>query len=270
MTCFRIGDFILKVLFIGDIVGNPGRRAVKEMIGTIRREEKFDFCIANGENSAGGTGITYIVAQELYNAGVDVITLGNHTWSKREVKNFIDSDSRIVRPVNYPKGLPGNGSTVFESSAGKIGVVNVMGRVFMDGIECPFRSVEKEIDYLKSFVKVIIVDMHAEATSEKCALAWFLDGRVSCVLGTHTHVQTADERILPRGTAFISDVGMTGPYEGILGVDRNIIIEKFLTYMPLRFEVAKGKVQFNAVVLDIDDSSGKTLRIQRISRILKV
>jgi len=258
----------LKILFIGDIVGNPGRRAVKEMIGLIRREEKYDFCIANAENAAGGSGITYVVAQELYKAGVDVITLGNHTWSKKEVYNFIDSDERIVRPINYPKGVPGKGSTIYEGNAGKIGVINVMGRVYMDSIDCPFSSVDKEIEYLKSFVKVIVVDMHAEATSEKCALAWYLDGRVSCVLGTHTHVQTADERILPCGTAFISDVGMTGPYDGILGVDRDIIIEKFLTHIPARFEIAKGRIQFNAVLLEIDEATGKTLSIKRISHIL--
>jgi len=258
----------LKVLFIGDIVGNPGRRAVKEMIGLIKREEKYDFCIANAENAAGGSGITYVVAQELYKAGVDVITLGNHAWSKREVFNFIDSDQRIVRPVNFPKGIPGKGSTIFEGNTGKIGVVNVMGRIYMDSIDCPFSSVEKEIEYLKNYVKVIVVDMHAEATSEKCALAWYLDGRVSCVLGTHTHVQTADERILPCGTAFISDVGMTGPYDGILGVNRDIIIEKFLTHLPTRFEIAKGRIQFNAVLLEIDEVTGKALSIKRIAHIL--
>ena len=260
----------MRVLFIGDIYGNPGRRAAKEMISSIKRETGYDFCIANCENAAGGTGITYVVAQELYKAGVDGITLGNHTWSKREVTNFIDSDPKIARPANYPDSLPGKGSAVIENSSGKIGIINVLGRVYMDGVDSPFKAVEKEIEYLKSFVKIIIVDMHAEATSEKAAIAWYIDGRVSAVLGTHTHVQTADERILPCGTAFISDVGMTGPHEGIIGVDRELVIEKFLSHMPVKFEVAKGSVQFNAVLMDIDDKSGRTLNISRISKIFSL
>ncbi len=254
----------MKVLFIGDIVGNPGRKAVKEMITDIRREMPFDYCVANGENSAGGTGITYVVAQELYKCGIDALTMGNHTWSKKEVTNFIDSDSHIARPANYPSELPGKGSVIID---GKLGVVNLLGRVYMDYVDCPFKALDRELEYLKSKVKVILVDMHGEATSEKCAMAWYADGRVSCVLGTHTHVQTADERILPFGTAFISDVGMTGPYEGILGVDREIILKKFLSYMPVRFELAKGSVQFNAVHLEMDDKTGKTIRIQRISKV---
>ena len=257
----------MKVLFIGDIVGNPGRKAAREMIAVLKKEMPFDYCVSNGENSAGGTGITYIVAQELYKAGVNAITLGNHTWAKKEVTNFIDSESRIVRPANYPQELPGKGSAVID---GKLGVINLLGRVYMEGIDCPFKAAEREVEYLKSFVKVIIVDMHAEATSEKCALAWQLDGRVSCVAGTHTHVQTADERIFPCGTAFISDVGMTGPHEGIIGVDRNLVIEKFLTHMPVKFEVAKGLVQFNAIYLTIDDKTGKTLEIKRLSRVFSL
>mgnify|MGYP005838616453 CR=1 FL=1 len=260
----------MKVLFIGDIVGNPGRKAVKEVIAELRKQESIDFCIANGENSAGGSGITYVVAQELYKSGIDAITLGNHTWSKREVLNFIDCDTKIVRPANYPVDLPGKGSAVINGQNGKIGVVNLLGRVYMDNIDCPFKAAEKEIAYLKSFVKVIIIDMHAEATSEKNALAWYLDGRVSCVFGTHTHVQTADERILPCGTGYITDVGMTGPSEGIIGVEREIIIQKFLTHMPAKFEVAKGSVQFNAIIADIDDRTGKTVKLQRISRVVSI
>lgn len=261
---------VLKILFIGDIVGNPGRKAVKEMIPLIKKENNIDFCIANGENAAGGSGITYVVAQELYKSGVDAITLGNHTWSKKEILNFIDSDSNIVRPANYPQELPGNGSTVIGNKGIKIGVLNLMGRVYMDSVDCPFKAAEKELEYLKSFVKVIIVDMHAEATSEKAAVAWHLDGRVSCVLGTHTHVQTADERILPFGTGFITDVGMTGPHEGIIGVEKELVINKFITHMPVKFEVAKGPVQFNAVILDIDEKNGKTLKIERLSKLLNV
>lgn len=260
----------MKVLFIGDIYGNPGRKAAREMIGKIRKQESIDFCVANCENAAGGSGITYVVAKELYESGVDAITMGNHTWSKSEILNFIESDTKIVRPANYPADLPGKGSAVITTKSGKIGVVNLLGRVYMDNIDCPFKAAEREIEYLKSFVKVIVVDMHAEATSEKCALAWYLDGRVSCVLGTHTHVQTSDERILPFGTAYITDVGMTGPHEGIIGVNRDIVIKKFITHMPVRFEVAKGKVQFNAVVMEIDEKNGKTIKIDRISRLLDI
>ena len=257
----------MKVLFIGDVYGNPGRRAAKEIIPVLKKEMPFDYCIANGENAAGGTGITYVVAQELYKFGIDAITLGNHTWSKREVTNFIDTDQKIIRPANFPAELPGKGSTIID---GKLGIINIQGRVYMDNIDCPFRAVDKEMDYLKSFVKVIIVDIHAEATSEKCALAWYVDGKVSCVIGTHTHVQTSDERILPFGTGFITDVGMTGPYEGIIGVDRQIVIEKFLTHMPLKFEVAKGCVQFNAIHLEIDDKTGKTLSMKRLSKVFNL
>ncbi|MEN6315309.1 MAG: TIGR00282 family metallophosphoesterase [Clostridiaceae bacterium] len=257
----------MKVLFIGDIVGGPGRKAAREMISVIRKEMPFDYCIANGENAAGGTGITGAVAQELYKDGIDALTMGNHTWSKREITNFIDSDPKIVRPANYPKELPGKGSIIVD---GKLGIVNLLGRVYMDNVDCPFRALDRELEYLKSKVKVVLVDMHAEATSEKCAIAWHADGRVSCVLGTHTHVQTADERILPCGTSFITDVGMTGPHEGIIGVDRDIVLEKFLTCMPVRFELAKGIVQFNAVHMEIDDKTGKTLCIRRLSKILSV
>lgn len=249
-------------------MGNPGRKASKEMIPVLKKDLSIDFCIANCENAAGGSGITYPVAQELYKCGIDGITMGNHTWSKKEITNFIDSDTRMTRPANYPSDLPGKGSAIISGNGGKVGIVNVMGRVYMESIGCPFRAAEKEIEYLKNFVKVIVVDMHAEATSEKQALAWYLDGRVSCVLGTHTHVQTSDERILPCGTGYITDVGMTGPYEGILGVSKEIIIERFLTHMPVRFEIARGRVQFNAVVVEIDERSGRTTKIERISRVL--
>jgi 2',3'-cyclic-nucleotide 2'-phosphodiesterase len=264
------GECMLKILFVGDVVGNPGRKALKELIPSIRKEEGIDFCIANGENAAGGSGITYVVAQELYKMGIDAITMGNHTWSKREVLSFIDSDSRIVRPANYPAELPGKGSMVIPCKTGSIGILNLMGRVYMDSIDCPFKAADRELEYLKSHTRTIVVDFHAEATSEKCALAWYLDGRVSCVLGTHTHVQTADERILPCGTGYITDVGMTGPHEGIIGVERELVINKFITHMPVKFEVARGSVQFNAVTLEIDEKNGKTMKIDRLSRILHV
>jgi len=260
----------LRILFIGDIVGNPGRRVSKMLVKTIRNEFNIDFCIANGENAAGGNGITYPIAQELYEMGIDAITLGNHTWSKKEITNFIDTDEKIVRPANYPPGLPGKGSAVIRGRSGEIGVINLIGRVYMDSADCPFRAADKEIQYLKKHVKIVIVDIHAEATSEKAALAWYVDGRVSCVFGTHTHVQTSDERIFPCGTGFITDVGMTGPYEGVLGVDRDIIIQRFLTGIPARFEIAKGCTQFNAVFAEIDDKTGRTLKIERLSRIIDI
>ncbi|NTV89444.1 MAG: TIGR00282 family metallophosphoesterase [Clostridiales bacterium] len=254
----------MKILFIGDIYGSPGRRATKEMMSVLKKDYSFDYCIANGENAAAGAGITHVIAQELYKYGVDALTLGNHAWSKREVLNFIDSDKKIIRPANFPAETPGRGSMILD---GRVGIVNVLGRVYMDYMDCPFRAAEAEINELKKKVKVVIVDMHAEATSEKAALAWYLDGRVSSVIGTHTHVQTADERILPCGTSYITDVGMTGPYDGIIGVDREIIIERFLKRMPVKFEVAAGSVQFNAVLLDIDENNGKTLKITRISKV---
>lgn len=253
----------MKVLFIGDIVGSPGRKVVKEYIAELRRELNFDFCIANAENAAGGSGITYVVAQELYKMGIDALTMGNHTWSKREINSFIDSDPKLIRPANYPPEVPGQGSAIIN---GKLGIVNLIGRVYMDNADCPFKALDRELEHIKSKVKVCIVDMHAEATSEKCAIAWHADGRVSAVLGTHTHVQTADERILPCGTAFISDVGMTGPSEGIIGVDKDIVLKKFRHCMPVRFELAKGGVQFNAVILDIDDDTGKTISIKRLTK----
>ncbi len=257
----------MKVLFIGDIVGKLGRKSAKEMISRIRRDMPFDYCVANGENAAGCAGITHVVAQELYNCGIDALTMGNHTWSKREIINFIDSDSKIARPANYPQELPGKGSVII---GGELGIINLLGRIYMDAVDCPFKTLDRELEHLKSKVKAVLVDMHAEATSEKCALAWHADGRASCVLGTHTHVQTADERILPCGTAFITDVGMTGPHEGIIGIDRGIIMEKFLSYMPVRFEPANGSVQFNAVHMEIDDKTGKTQSIQRLSKVFNL
>lgn len=258
----------MNILFIGDIFGNPGRRAVKELVPEFRKQLKIDFCIANGENCAAGSGITYLIAQELYKAGVDCITMGNHTWSKKEILNFIDSDEKIVRPANYPGKVPGRGYTVLKSNGLELVVLNLMGRVYMDSIDCPFMVADRELAEIKTKTKVVFVDMHAEATSEKHALAWYLDGRVCSVAGTHTHVQTADERILPFGTALISDVGMTGPYDGIIGVDRDLIIERFITRMPQKFEVAKGKVQFSAIYLEVDEKTGKCLKIERIFRLL--
>lgn len=258
----------MKLLFLGDIVGNPGRKAVKKALPSIIDENGIQLCIANGENAAGGVGITHAVANELFDCGIDFITLGNHTWGKKDVLRFIDSEKRIIRPANYPEGVPGKGSSVIQKKGVPIGVVNLQGRIYMDCIDCPFRTALHETDYLSSFTNIIIVDFHAEATSEKCALAWYLDGKVSCVIGTHTHVQTSDERILPEGTAFITDAGMTGPVNGIIGVDRDRVIKKFLTGMPEKFHVTNGSVQINAVIVDIDDDTGRALSIQRMTKVL--
>ena len=253
----------MKILFIGDVIGSPGRRVLKDQIAKIKKEEEIDFVIVNGENSAGGSGITHVIAQEYYKMGVDGITLGNHTWSKKEVTNFIDDDSKIIRPANFANEVPGKGSTII---GGRLGILNLVGRVYMDPVDCPFKVADREIQQLKSKVKVVLVDIHAEATSEKTALAWYLDGRVSCVLGTHTHVQTADERILPCGTAFISDVGMTGPTEGIIGVEREAVIRRFLTHMPERFEVVRdGELMLNAVLIEVDEKNGRSTSIKRIN-----
>jgi metallophosphoesterase (TIGR00282 family) len=257
----------LNILFIGDIFGNPGRKAVKEYLGTLKRDLKIDFCIANGENSAAGSGITYVIAQELYKYGIDVITMGNHTWSKKEIYSFIENDKRIIRPSNFAPGTPGNGYAIIETQKGRIGILNLAGRVYMDSVDCPFRKADEDILKIKEQTNIIIVDFHAEATSEKIAMGWYLDGRVSAVVGTHTHVQTADEKILDCGTGYITDVGMTGPNEGIIGVDKEIVIEKFLKGLPVKFEVSTGKVQFNAIYLEIEEKKGRVTKIERISRI---
>lgn len=254
----------MRLLAVGDVIGNPGRRLLKEILPELKREYNIEAVIANGENSAGGIGITYSVAQELYAYGVDVITTGNHIWAKKEAINFIDSDKRIVRPANYNTELPGNGSTLFQLSNMSIGVINLLGRVYMDPIDCPFKASLKEIERLKNKADIMVVDFHAEATSEKTALGWFLDGKVSVVFGTHTHVQTCDERILPGGTGYITDLGMTGPYNSIIGVDKDMVLRKFTTLIPEKFEVAKGNVQFNGVIFDINESNKKVEDIKRI------
>jgi hypothetical protein len=250
---------------IGDVVGRPGRRAVKENLPGLVRDEQIDLVIANGENAAGGNGITREVARELFAAGVEVITMGNHVWSKKEIINYIDRENRIIRPANYPPGAPGVGFGSYKTKNGvSVGVINLSGRVFMPDMDCPFRCADEILKAFKENSAVILLDFHAEATSEKSAMAYYLDGRVSAVCGTHTHVQTADERILEKGTAFITDVGMTGPRESVIGVKKEPVIEKFLTQMPRKFEVAHGPYQFNAVVIDVDRESGRALNIKRI------
>jgi metallophosphoesterase (TIGR00282 family) len=256
----------LKVLFIGDIFGSPGRGSVREFL-TSRREEgsSWDFVIANGENLAGGKGVTRDVAEEMFSCGVDVLTGGNHTWAKKEVLKFIDGEERLLRPANYPEGTPGRGSGIYVvNERFKVAVLNLMGRVFLQNYDCPFRYARRNLAQLREQTSIIIVDFHAEATSEKNAFGWFVDGEVSAVIGTHTHIQTADERILPGGTAYITDVGMTGPYDSVIGVKKEIIIEGFQNLLPVRHEVAKGDVHLCAVELEIDEMTGRAKSIGRI------
>ncbi len=255
----------MRILFIGDIVGEPGRRAVKELVPGLAKKHKLDFVIANGENVAGGSGVTPALADELLGYGIDVITTGDHIWKRKEILDYIESSNRLLRPANYPRETPGSGSTVVKSESGtEVGVVNLIGRVFMQPVECPFRVGKEEVEKLKKRTRIIIVDMHAEATSEKIALGWYLDGMVSAIIGTHTHVQTADEKCLPQGTAFISDAGMTGPFDSVIGRKKEQILARFITQMPARFEMAEGDVQLHGVVIDIDEKTGKANSIKRI------
>jgi 2',3'-cyclic-nucleotide 2'-phosphodiesterase len=259
----------MNILFIGDVVGKPGRRLLAETLPSLRREVRADFVIANGENSAGGTGITRETFEDLVRAGVDVVTGGNHTWHAREVYTLLDSEPRLLRPANYPLGTPGRGAGVFRAegrTSPAVGVLNLEGRVFMQPLESPFAVGRDEAERLRGETPVIIVDIHAEATSEKAALAWHLDGRVSAVIGTHTHVQTADERMLPEGTAFLTDAGMTGPRDSIIGMRREEVLQRFLTLLPARFDVAAGPVQLNAVLVEVDVETGRSRQIQRINR----
>lgn len=256
----------VNILFIGDIVGKPGRQAVSRELHRLVDRYSVDVVIANGENASGGFGITAETAKELFSCGIHLFTSGNHIWDKKEALEYLKSEVRILRPANYPEGAPGKGSTIVVTPGGtKVGVINLEGRVFMNNLDCPFKSADKEIAALSGQVNVILVDFHAEATSEKISLGWYLDGRVSAVVGTHTHVQTADERVLPSGTAYITDVGMTGAFDSVIGVRKDEPIHKFLTQLPAKFEVAKKDLRLNAVVLTIDESSGKALGIERVN-----
>lgn len=259
----------MNILFIGDIVGRYGREITKKLLPELKKEFKPDLTITNGENSAAGYGITTKVYNELTEAGIDAITMGNHMWDKREVIKEIENLPNMIRPANYPKDTPGKDHIILEIKGVKVGIVNLVGRVFMQPLDCPFRVGEEIIEKIRKATPIIIVDIHAEATSEKTAMAWFLDGRVSAVIGTHTHVMTADERILPNGSAFISDLGMVGGRDSIIGMDTKSIINRFLTGMPHRFEPVKsGPGIFNAIVLKVDDKTGKALEIKRINKVI--
>lgn len=256
----------MKILFVGDVVGKPGRRAVRDLVPVLRQRHGLHVVIANGENSAGGSGITPETASELFAAGVDVITSGDHLWDQREVAQLLESEPRFLRPANYPEGVPGRGSNIFNLPGQQpFAVVNLQGRVFMPSLENPFACAQAEIERLRSQARIIIVDMHAEATSEKIALARMLDGHVTAVFGTHTHVQTADEQIFPNGTAFLCDAGFTGPHESVLGREIAPIIERFIKNTPQRFNVAKDRILLQGAVIEVDDATGRALFIQRVS-----
>jgi metallophosphoesterase (TIGR00282 family) len=256
----------VNVLFIGDIIGKPGRQALSRELHRLIDRYTVDIVIANGENAAGGFGLTVEVAKELFNQGIHLLTGGNHIWDKKDQVPLILSDPRIIRPANYPGGAPGVGSALLTTPGGvKIGVLNLEGRVYMKNLECPFLIADKEVAWLKKETSVIIVDFHAEATSEKSALGWYLDGHVSAVVGTHTHVQTADERILPQGTAFLTDAGMTGSFDSVIGMGKEETIHRFLTQLPAKFEVAKKDIRLNGVVIRVDELNGKAVSIERIN-----
>ncbi|MFH1823969.1 MAG: TIGR00282 family metallophosphoesterase [Candidatus Firestonebacteria bacterium] len=256
----------MKILFIGDIIGAPGRLAVREILPQIKKDNDIRFTIANIENSAGGFGVTPQILNELFSYGIDVGTSGNHIWDKKEIMQIIDSERRLLRPANYPDGVGGFGSNVFTTNEGyKIGVLNLEGRVYMSNLNCPFNVGKAEVKKLKEKTNIIVVDFHAEVTSEKIALGWYLDGEVSAVIGTHTHIQTADEKILTNGTAYITDVGMTGPYDSVIGVKKELALRRFLFQTPVKFDVANEKIKICAVIVDIEVNSGKATSIQRIS-----
>lgn len=260
----------MKILFIGDIFGKPGRHAANRFIPTLRDENDIAFCIANAENAAAGKGLTPDIVSELFDTGIDVLTSGNHIWHQKDIISYIDFQPRLLRPLNYPERVPGKGSGIYITANNhQIAVISLMGRIFMRELDNPFYIVEKEIDILRQTTPIIIVDMHAEATSEKIAMGWFLDGKVSAVIGTHTHIQTADDTILPNGTAYITDCGMTGPYDSVIGVKKEIILDMFLTQMPIKHEVASGNIKLCGVILDIDLLSGRSNFIKRIQISLK-
>jgi len=255
----------MNLLFIGDLVGRPGRDLVRAGLSPLVARHDVELVIVNGENVAGGNGITREIGDALLAQGVDVITSGNHIWDKREALDYIAVEPRLIRPANYPEA-PGRGSYLARTGDGRpVGVVNVMGRVHMASLENPFRTVDREVAALAERTRVILVDFHAEATSEKIAMGWFLDGRVTAVIGTHTHVQTADERVLPGGTAYLTDVGMSGPHDGVIGVDKSPVLQRFLTGMPVRFETAAGDPRLHAVVVAADPATGRATAITRLS-----
>jgi 2',3'-cyclic-nucleotide 2'-phosphodiesterase len=254
----------MKVLMVGDIFGEPGRAALAKHLPLLREEHAVDFCVVNCENAAGGFGVLPQMARQFLDQGADVLTSGNHIWDKREIVEYITRENLLLRPANFPAGTPGVGHVTVKAGPHRVAVLNLMGRVFMNPIDCPFRKADEIIPELRRETPIILVDMHCEATSESQAMGWYLDGRVSAVVGTHRHVQTADERVLPGGTAYITDLGMTEPTEGVIGVDRDIILQRFLTQMPARFEPAKGPAALHGAVIVIDPDTGRATEIRRL------
>jgi hypothetical protein len=254
----------MNILMVGDVFGESGRAAVAKHLPRLRQEHAIDFCVVNIENAASGFGVTPPMAKQALEQGADVLTSGNHIWDRREIVEYITKENLLLRPANFPAGTPGVGHVTLKAGPHKIAVVNLMGRVFMNPIDCPFRKADEIVPDLRKETPIVLVDMHAEATSESVAMGWYLDGRVSAVVGTHRHVQTADERVLPGGTAYITDLGMTGPTDGVIGVDREIILQRFLSQMPTRFEPAKGPAALHGVVIVVDPDSGRATDIRRL------
>jgi len=256
----------LRLLFLGDIVGKPGRELIRRGLSSLIEHYEVDLVVANAENAAAGRGITREIGDHLLGWGVDVMTSGNHIWSQREAIDYIGAEARLLRPANFPAGVPGNGSYLARTGTGRpVGVINVMGRVFMQELDNPFTRVLQEVEAMRARTRVILVDFHAEATSEKVAMGWHLDGKVTAVIGTHTHVQTADEQILPGGTAYLTDAGMTGPHDGVIGVEKGPILDRFQRGMPVRMETASGNPRLNGILIAADEETGKAVSVRRIS-----
>jgi hypothetical protein len=254
----------MNILMVGDVFGESGRSALKKLLPGLRAAHQIDFTVVNVENAAAGFGVTPHQCREFLDLGVDVMTSGNHIWDRKEIVEYIAKENLLLRPANFPAGTPGVGHVTVKAGPHRVGVLNLMGRVFMNPIDCPFRKADEILAELAKETRVILVDMHAEATSESVAMGWYLDGRVSAVVGTHRHVQTADERVLPQGTAYITDLGLTGPTDGVIGVDRDIILQRFLTQMPVRFEPAQGPAALHGVVITVDPETGRASDIRRL------
>ena len=254
----------MNILMVGDVFGESGRAALAKLLPRLRQAHAIDFCVVNIENAASGFGVTPQIAKQALEQGADVLTSGNHIWDKKEIVEYISKENLLLRPANYPAGTPGSGFITIKAGPHRVAVLNLMGRVFMNPIDCPFRTADEIVPELRKDTPVVLVDMHAEATSESVAMGWYLDGRVSAVVGTHRHVQTADERVLPGGTAYITDLGMTGPTDGVIGVDRDIILQRFVSQMPVRFEPAKGPAALHGVVIVVDPESGRATDIRRL------
>ena len=254
----------MNILMVGDVFGEPGRSALQKLLPRLREEHRVDFTVVNVENAASGFGVTPQMARAFLDQGVDVMTSGNHIWDRKEIVEYITRENLLLRPANFPAGTPGVGHITLKAGPHRVAVLNLMGRVFMHPIDCPFRKADELLPELRKETPIILVDMHAEATSESVAMGWYLDGRVSAVVGTHRHVQTADERVLPKGTAYITDLGMTGPIDSVIGVDTDLILQRFLTQMPIRFEAARGPAALHGVIITVDPDTGRASEIRRL------